>query len=151
MFKKSKMSKRVSFFLILCLLIPFFTFIQPLVVLADGDDYDYDGDQLEADAWSMSFPNTDPWQILASGDEVVYLGGERLSGSLFTILKQTVILFCIIGAFGCVIAIPWVNSRDGIKANKGKLTHKLLVMAGVFAVIPGFNIVKYLLDSMFGW
>lgn len=147
---RNKISNKIFFLLMLFLLTPLLILFQPMTVSADTGDT-YEGDQLGADPWSTSFPNTNPWEILAGGDEVVYLGGESFSGSLYTMVKQTIILFCMLGAFGCVIAIPWVNSSDGVKANKDKLIHKLLVMAGVFAVIPAFNFIKYLLDSMFGW
>lgn len=142
---------KVSLFLLICLMIPFLVLINPMTVFADDGEADSEEElDITDDSWATAFSQTDPWEILAGNNDVEYFGGKRFAVSLYELLLRTLILFCMIVGFACIIAIPWINSSEKVKANKEKLTNLLLIMGLGFLAVPIFNFGKYLLDTMFG-
>ncbi len=145
---KNQMGKRViSLFLICIIMIPAFFFSNSVTVSAKFMDEETSPTD---DEWSSAFGENDPWEILGGNNQVELIGEKRFAVSLYDGLLQTITLFCMIIAFACIIAIPWVNKSESIKANKDEIVHTLSIMAMSFSAVPIFNFAKYLLDTMFG-
>ena len=99
--------------------------------------------------------STDPWEILSgrsgsSGYGIVSIGGDNFAVSIYRLLKNTIVIVCVIATMMSLISIPFISNSAALKEKKEELTHKALIFALSFAVIPLLNFAKAVLDYQFG-
>lgn len=119
-------------------------FMPPLTASAAGGNVN--------EVWDLS---EDPWAILRGESsidyEVSWLGGLWFQASLVRLLRHAITGLCILGVMISLIMIPFISNSADLKARKEDLTHKALIFAASFAVVPALNFLKYLFDLQFGF
>ena len=104
------------------------------------------------EVWNAS---TDPWLILSGNGGVeagiTSLGGDTFMQRAVRLLRNTLIVLCLIGMMMSLISIPFISNSAQLKDKKDELTHKAIIFAMSFAIFPILNFLKLLMDTQFGF
>lgn len=125
-------------------------------ILADKDiDQDIQAgksaDKGYTEVWNAS---VNPWDIMSGRSGVksgiFSLGGDTFAQRLYRLLRTTLVVVCLIGTMGSLISIPFISSSAQLRERKEELTHKAIIFALSFAIIPILNFLRLLMDYQFG-
>lgn len=109
------------------------------------------GDRGYTEVWNAS---VNPWDIISGRQGVasgIYsLGGDTFAQRLFRLLRTTLVVVCLIGTMCSLITIPFISSSAQLRERKEELTHKAIIFALSFAIIPILNFLRLLMDYQFG-